>query len=119
MPTLYRVENRIAKTGLWYNEDGRFTEFVKSINYRHADLPMKWEEHMAGGWFSSVDDPTQLKTWFTMDDMIQLEAQGYGIYEFDVDSFRIGRSESGIEHTVFQRSSVTSEYRQLPISILL
>lgn len=119
MPTLYRVENPFTQAGLWYNADGEFTEFVKSINYRNADLPMKWEEHMAGGWFSSVDNVEDLKTWFTLDDMEILEAQGYGIYEFDVEDYRTAFSESGIEHTVFRREKVVGPYRQLSKAVLL
>lgn len=120
MPTLYRVENPFTRAGLWYNEDGRFTEVVKTLdNYRNADLPMAWEEHMAGGWHSAVDDLSTLKTWFNVPEMQQLADRGYGIYEFDVDSYRIGRSETGIEHAVFQRTAVTNGYRQLGIEVLL
>lgn len=119
MPTLYRVENPFTKGGLWYNEEGRFTEFVKSINYRNADLPMRWEEHMAGGWHSAVDVLDDLKTWFTIDDMKQLEDQGYGIYQFDVEDYRIGHSETGISHAVFRRDKVTSGYHQLNTAVLL
>lgn len=120
MPTLYRVENPFTKAGLWYNEDGRFTEVIKTLdNYRNADLPMTWEEHMAGGWHSAVDDLSTLKNWFNVDEMKQLEGRGYGIYEFDVDSYRIGRSETGIEHAVFRRAAVASDYRRLDRGVLL
>lgn len=120
MPTLYRVENPFTKGGLWYNEDGEFTEFVRTLdNYRNVDLPMKWEAHMAGGWHSAVDDLSTLKNWFNMDEMLQLEGQGYGIYAFDVEDYRIGRSETGIEHAVFQRSAVVGKYHQLGREVLL
>lgn len=120
MPRLYRVENPLTKAGLWYNEAGRLTEVVKTLdNYRNADLPMAWEEHMAGGWHSAVDDLPTLKNWFNVEEMTELERRGYGVYEFDVSSYRIGRSETGIEHAVFQRGSVTNGYRRLPITVLL
>lgn len=120
MPTLYRVENRVTLAGLWYNEDGEFTEFVRSLdNYRNVDLPMKWEEHMAGGWHSAVDDLSTLKNWFNLEEMTQLEGQGYGIYAFNVEDYRIGRSETGIEHAVFRRDKVIGEYVQLDRGVLL
>lgn len=120
MATLFRVENRIEQTGLWYNEFGEFTEYVKSMNnYRNADLPMKWEEHMAGGWHSAVDDLSMLSTWFNFDEMTELEGRGYGIYQFEVDDYRIAASETGIKHAVFRRDKVTSDYYQLSKAVLL
>lgn len=120
MPTLYRVENPTTKGGLWYTEDGRFTEFVRTLDgYRNADLPMGFEEHMAGGWHSAVDDLSMLQHWFNFDEMTQLEERGYGIYAFDVEDYRIGRSETGIEHAVFRRDKVTNGYRRLSRSVLL
>lgn len=120
MPTLYRVENPTTKRGLWYNEAGEYTGVVTKMNdYRNRDLPMGFEDCMAGGWHSAVDNLDDLKQWFNESEMAELEARGYGIYQFDVEGYRIGRSETGIEHAVFQRKAVVGDYRKLTRKVLL
>jgi hypothetical protein len=121
MAMLFRVENPFTKAGLWYSETGKYTGIVtKMENYRNKDLPMAHEDCMAGGWHSAVDNLDDLKQWFNFEEMTELERTGYGIYAFNVDSYRIGRSETGIEHAVFQRDAVVGgKYLRLDRGVLL
>lgn len=119
MPTLYRVENPVSKAGLWYSENGEWSGVVTKIGYRNAELPMGFEDCMAGGWHSAVDNLDDLKQWFNHDDMVMMESLGYTIMEFDVEDYRIGRSETGIEHAVFRRDKVVGGYRRLNRGVLL
>lgn len=113
MVTLFRVENPITKVGLWYDEDGNFTEFIKTLdNAQCRDLPMEFDPDVAGGWVSACDNLPDMKNWFAPKDVAALSEIGYGLYGYEVEDYR---TVGG--HAVFQKHRVTN-FRPLPITLL-
>lgn len=115
MATIYRVENPITMVGLWYNDDGRQTDFIKTIeDAKCRDLPMEFDpEFKAGGnWVSGCDSLEDMRDWFNAQDVQKLQEVGYGLYVFEVDDYR---SYAG--HAIFLKEKVT-EFRPAPITLL-
>jgi len=112
--TLYRIENPHSMAGLWYDGEGRFTEYVKTLDHGQCrDLPMPFEPGLAGGWFSACREVAQLQSWFSPADLLQLAGRGYGLYEIRVSGSDC-REVGG--HFVFRRENAL--FRQLPLSLL-
>lgn len=85
MKRLYRIENPDTMEGLWYNSQGEYTEYVKTLDHGQCrELPMPHDETLAGGWFSACHSPLDLLNWFSPADLAQLQERGYGMYRVDV-----------------------------------
>lgn len=114
MPTLYRVENPDTMAGLWYDGQGRFTEYVKTLEDGQCrDLPMPYDPAVAGGWFSACDNLADMSHWFSRRDLDQLSVRGYGLYEVTVPD-RDVRPLGG--HAVFRRENAS--FRLLDVALL-
>lgn len=101
MPTLYRVENPDTMAGLWYDGQGNFTEYVKTLDEGQCrDLPMPYDLSVAGGWFSACDNLADMANWFSQRDLEQLAVRGYGLYEVTVPDQDV-KPLAG--HAVFRR----------------
>ena len=112
MPTLYRIENQSTMVGLWYNQDGTKTDFIKTIpNSLSGDLPMDFDPSAAGGWFSACDNLPDMKNWFSTNDVVELSKAGYNLYKVEVNEYR---QEKG--HAWFRREGAL--FTQMPIDIL-
>ena len=107
MATIYRVENPITMVGLWYNQFGEKTDFIKHQikDAMNADLPMDFnEEYTKGGrWFSGCDNIADMRNWFSVTDLQQFKQAGYGLYLFDVPEYRIADG-----HAIFLREKALS-----------
>ncbi len=113
MPSLFRVENPLSRIGLWYDAEGNFTEFIKTIdNAQCADLPMDFDPEIAGGWSSACDNLPDMKHWFSASDLAALQEIGYGLYEIEVDDYRTYNG-----HAVFYREKAT-KFTPRPITLL-
>lgn len=117
MATLYRVENPITMVGLWYNNEGEKTDFIKHQiqGAQCADLPMdpKQEIYGDGGrWYSACDNIPDMRNWFSVSDLQQFKQAGYGLYLFEVPEYRIADG-----HAIFLREKVI-EVVEADISLL-
>lgn len=115
MATLFRVENPITEVGLWYRSDGEFTEFIKTLDEAQCrDLPMDFDPTMkdGGNWISACDNIPDMKNWFSTSDLHQLQQIGYGLYRFEVPTYRMANG-----HAIFLRESVV-EFHPMDIKVL-
>lgn len=115
MSTLFRVENQATEIGLWYNSDGTFTEFIKTLDEAQSrDIPMGFDPQMkdGGNWVSACDNIPDMKNWFSTKDLQALQQIGYGLYAFEVPDYRIVNG-----HAVFLRERVVT-FKPLDIKIL-
>lgn len=106
--TLYRVENPSTGIGLWYAEDGRFTDYIKTIDDAlNRDLPMGYDPAFqdGGSWISAADSLEQLALWVSPSDMRQLVERGYRVWAFEVLSYHTLNG-----HAVFLREHVLRKY---------
>lgn len=115
MPTLFRVENHITEVGLWYNSDGTFTEFIKTIEDAQCrDLPMEFDPQMkeGGNWVSACDNIPDMKNWFSTSDLHKFQQIGYGLYAYEVPDYRMANG-----HAIFLKEKAI-EFRPMDIKIL-
>jgi hypothetical protein len=116
MTKLYRVENPLSKQGLWYREDGTFNPFIKTLtNAISRDLPMGFDPQfkLEGlDWISATDKLSDMKYWFSPQDLQELEGLGYGLFEFDVTRYRTLNG-----HAVFAKEHVLQANR-IDLSLL-
>ena len=117
MMTIFRVENPLTKQGLWYGEDGGFNPYIKTLtNAISKDLPMDFDPafKLEGlDWISGCDNIPEMKNWFSVRDLKELESRGYGLYEFSVNRYR---KLNG--HAVFAKEHVL-QTSKIDLSILI
>lgn len=105
----YRVENQEGGHGIWRNFDGSLNPvFAKLSDGLAKNLPMPDSDfYREDGkqWFSATDTPEKLKAWFSRQDVIEMLAMGYKVWEFEITSCRVV-SEYEI---VFSRDSIVSQ----------
>jgi hypothetical protein len=82
--TFYRVCNNDSLQGLWYNYDGTFTGLIHNeFNFCvNNELKMEFDEEIVG-WLSAADSLDALWHWFSQEDISNLEAHGWFIYEYE------------------------------------
>jgi hypothetical protein len=116
MAKLYRVENPISQQGLWYRTDGTFNPFIKTLtNALARDLPMGFDPafKVEGlDWISATDKLSDINHWFSPQDLKELEARGYSLFEFDVTRYRTVNG-----HAVFAKEHVMQTNR-IDLSLL-
>jgi hypothetical protein len=91
MPQAYRVVNLDGPNGLWYDKDGRWNPIITEINGKAAHLPMGYDPNMKldhKAWLSATLHEKELLDWFSVDDLFKLQERGYGIWTFEVKSYR-------------------------------
>lgn len=114
--TLYRVENPITMQGLWYDKDGRFNPLITKLsNAKCRDLPMGYDPLLKVdglAWYSACDNIPDMQNWFSHQDLIELQALGYGLWEFDVARYHVTNG-----HAAFGRHHVIAS-RQIDIGVL-
>ena len=114
---VYRVEDPVLQHGLWRDFDGTVNPvFSKLTVGKCKDMPMEDSDfYRQDGkqWFSATDEPSKLTAWFGVLDIVEMEKLGYGVYEFDVDSYRV---VSPYE-VVFTRDSIRNVSAVSPESI--
>lgn len=117
MATLYRVENPLTNVGLWYNDEGVKTDFIKHeiANAQCADMPMDIDQQTygdGGRWYSACDNIPDMRNWFSVSDLEQFKRKGYGLYLFEVPEYR-----TAYGHAIFLKEKVI-DVVQVDISLL-
>lgn len=103
---VYRVEDPKRGHGIWRDFDGTVNPVFKYLSDgKCKDMPMEDSDfYREGGksWFSATDTPEKLKAWFSTQDVVEMEAMGYSVIEFEVTNVR----EVSEFEVVFTRDSI-------------
>lgn len=86
--TFYRIGTATSE-GLWYDKKGQFTglihnEFDFCANNK---LEMPFDEKLIG-WLSVADSLEHLYQWFTREDIIKLQKEGFAILEYKAIDYK-------------------------------
>ena len=102
----YRIENQSKRHGLWRDFDGNINPVFGKLSVgKCRNMPMEDSDFYRYGGergFSATDEPLKMRNWFDVEDVVELEALGYNLYEFDI---RACRTVSEFE-IVFNRGDV-------------
>lgn len=105
----YRVEDQVKKHGLWRNFDGSWNPVFDQLSEGLSrSLPMEDSDlyrHDGKQWFSAAPTKETLKHWFSLNDVLELLALGYRVYEFEL---RDVKSISEFE-IIFTRENIVSQ----------
>lgn len=78
---LYRLESTNPNNGLWYNANNDYVFGIGRLpGCKTKDLPMGYDEryHKDGRcWFSSCSNKEDLMHWYSVQDALDLIAQGF------------------------------------------
>lgn len=78
---LYRLESKTPQKGLWYNSNNEYVWNIGELeNCQTKDLPMDYDEryHKDGRcWFSSCSNKEDLMHWYSVQDALELIANGF------------------------------------------
>lgn len=87
--TFYRVCNINTGQGLWYKPNGIFSGLIHDeFNFcKNKDLEMDFDLELVG-WLSTTDSLEGLYQWFTKDDIIKLQKEGWFIHEYETDDYK-------------------------------
>lgn len=87
--SFYRVNNLDKTTGLWYNNDGKFTGLINSKydNLKASALPMPFDTELVG-WVSAIETLEHLFEWFTLEELKSLQKDHFFISEFAVVNYK-------------------------------
>jgi len=87
--TFYRVCNAKTKQGLWYDENGKFTGLIHDkFSFCHNNnLLMDYDEELKG-YLSATKTLEDLFTWFSKEDILNLQEHNYFIYQYQSDDFK-------------------------------
>lgn len=86
----YRV-GKEDNSGLWYNQEGIFHGKIHTNELSKLqchNLQMTFDKDIVG-WLSADKSLSELKNWFSDDDMEILEPLGYKILIYEATEFRI------------------------------
>ena len=105
----YRVENQEKGNGIWRNFDGTFNPvFDKLSDGLAKSLPMEdndFYRYQGKQWFSACDESWKLTKWFSKQDVIEMRAMGYEVWEFEIASYR----QVSPYEIVFTREDIISQ----------
>src|SRR5690606_24879559 len=111
---IYRIENPDTENGMWYDGQGRYRPFIKTLtDGRSADLPMEWDARYGKGgrrWYSGCKDSSRMNVWFSAQDARELVDAGYRLIEFWASEFVVEEFQ-----VIFTREGSTSR-REIPLS---
>lgn len=91
MIKLYRIENLETMRGMWYDGEGKYNPFINQLTEGISkDLPM--DEHERYGlnalrWFSGCDNISDMRSWFSSKDALELSQSNYQLFQYSVDMF--------------------------------
>lgn len=78
---LYRLESITPDNGLWYDNNNNLVWGIGKLpNCKTKDLPMGYDEryHKDGkNWFSSCSNKEDLSHWYSLQDALDLIANGF------------------------------------------
>jgi hypothetical protein len=90
--TIFRIEHEVTKDGMWYNNNGIFTNKIQIIcpDAIAKDLPMEFSEIYKAHntiWQSAGKSIENMNEWFSKQDAINLYNAGLKLYELDVQNY--------------------------------
>lgn len=105
---IYRIEHRDTRDGMWYNYDGTYNGFIFNLTEgKSKNLPMDYHNRYSKDnmtWISGCMDKEQLLGWFTPLDISELLKNGYGVFEFECDTYLIEDTQ-----VLFAREKIYSQ----------
>lgn len=106
---LYRLESTNPENGLWYNSHGEFCWGINALpNCETKNLPMGYDaRYQKDGrqWFSSCSNPEDLMHWFSVQDTLDLVAQGFEFARYLATEYE----EYPLETTFIKGSAIRRE----------
>lgn len=80
----YRISNLESQQGLWYDFKGNFTGLIhtKFDFCANSQLRMDFDETLRG-YLSATEAIDTLYNWFTKEEILKLQDNGYFIHEFE------------------------------------
>ena len=106
---LYRLESTTENNGLWYNSNNEYIWGIGQLKEcKTKDLPMDWDEryHKDGkNWFSSCSNKEDLMHWYSLQDALDLIANGFVFTRYLVTEY----VEYELETTFIKETSLTRE----------
>lgn len=113
---IYRIENETTNHGMWYRLDGTYDPFIKTLTEGISkDLPMGYNERYSKDslkWFSGCGNIEDMKHWFSALDALELNQNGYKLFEFEAEQFSIAEHE-----VMFTREGVISK-KEIPLETI-
>ena len=104
---VYRLESKTADNGLWYDGHGKFVFGIGRVKgCKTKSLPMGYDPryHVDGlNWFSACSNAEDLKHWYSLEDALELIANGFVFTRYLVTDFIIYEHE-----TVFLKETAIS-----------
>lgn len=112
---IYRIENPISESGMWYDKHGNFNPVINQICPKGICryMPMDYNpEHKKDGkdWYSAGKSIENMQDWFSAEDACLLIKNGYGLYELTITEYQ----ENELE-ILFTKESVIN-VKNIPIS---
>jgi hypothetical protein len=104
MKSFYRIGNQ--STGLWYDCTGNFTGHIHTDKYnwlKASELQMPFDQQLIG-FISVADSLEHLYHWFTRDEIVNLQNDGFCIEEWRSDDYKF--YETYKHNVINQRTSV-------------
>lgn len=88
MRKFYRVGTE-KQEGLWYDKKGNFTGLIHNkFNFcLNSKLEMPFDKELIG-WLSVADSLDHLYQWFTREDILKLQEEGFCILEYESINFK-------------------------------
>lgn len=85
----YRVCKPETEQGLWYNFDGSFSGLIhdRFAFCENSKLEMDFDPELVG-WLSAVENMTDLYKWFTIQDILKLQEEGWYVHEYLTTSYK-------------------------------
>jgi hypothetical protein len=80
----FRVSNLESQQGLWYDFKGNFTGLIHTeFDFcTNSQLRMDYDDNLRG-YLSATEDIDTLYNWFTKEEILRLQSNGYFIHEFE------------------------------------
>lgn len=116
MKTIYRIENEETEAGMWYRSGAIYDPFIKTLkDGKSADLPMGYHERYSKdglAWFSGTVNREQMQSWFSVQDAMELHANGYKLFEFVSNQYIEEEYQ-----VIFTREGIITK-KEIPLSVL-
>ncbi|HEX8833976.1 MAG TPA: hypothetical protein VF719_07230 [Abditibacteriaceae bacterium] len=89
MKRFFRVNHEGTQQGLWYNFRGEFTGLIhdRFSFCQNRELRMEFDPELIG-LLSAVETMDELFEWFSREDILRLQDEGFFVHEYETDDFK-------------------------------
>ena len=107
--TLYRLEHKTDKLGLWYNQ---FGEYKPTGLFQEILMPKEAKFSKDNqNWFCATSSKEQFDTWFSKEDILYLVSKDFVIYEIVAENVTIEPLWALFtKENIISQEDVTSSY---------